>query len=252
MYNATVVERQELASGLFILFVAPDAGVPDFLPGQFIRIGLTYETAAGRPLLLKRAYSIASGPQQKRAIELYLVRVEDGRLSPRLWQLREGDRLWVENHARGDFTLAEVPTSSHLLLIATGTGIAPYISMLRAYRGTHRWRTLTLVHGARYACDLAYCTELQAAAREPDIAYVPILSREPDPGWSGLKGRVQAVLEPPSSEVIFTEPLTPNTHHVFLCGNPEMVRELSVVFVARGFQLAKPRRPGNLHIERYW
>ena len=301
--NATVVDRVDLDERLAILRIRPDeAPIPDFVPGQFLRVGLPVEAgssigkagssvgagsnaepagsaepdaefraaaggvaterleAAATARLERRAYSIASSPADKDAFEIFVALVDGGRLTPRMWPIRAGGRVSVDPRPLGTFTLERVPRGKDLVLVATGTGIAPYVSMVRAYsRGgalhePGRWRRCVLVHGARRASDLAYAEELVERARaDPSLCYVPIVSREPESSdWSGLRGRVQSVLEGESCRAISGTPLDPETCHVLLCGNPDMIRSVREMLAARGFSLATARRPGNLHFERYW
>jgi ferredoxin-NADP reductase len=115
---------------------------------------------------IKRSYSIASAPEQRDAYELFLAVVPGGLLTPRLFHLAEGDRVWCDDAPKGisrSSACRPVSTSSRF---ATGTGIAPFVSMLRRYRGTGRWRKLTIVWGSRASTDLVYDAEFRAAAAE--------------------------------------------------------------------------------------
>lgn len=256
--NARIVRRTDLHAGLCILHVRPaDGPPPPFRPGQFVMLGLP-RAKPGPPRLLRRAYSIASPPGAD-ALEFLLVQMEEGRLTPRLWGLRAGDRLYLDSTARGEFTLDAVPPDSNLVLVATGTGIAPYMSMLRAELHGRpsdqpcRRRTV-LIHGVRYAADLAYREELEAlATRVPAFRYVPLVSREPhDTPWSGLRGRVQLALAGGRFEELAGFPLAPAECHVLLCGNPAMIRDVQTDLQSRGFRPPTRGQPGNLHTERYW
>lgn len=256
MLNATLVRRVDFGDDLCVLRIRPDAGVPAFEPGQFIKLGLLAHDADGQPVeeLVKRAYSIASSPADQEALELYIVKVREGELTPEVWDLEEGDRLFVEGKVQGEFTLEGVPPDHDLLAIATGTGIAPYVSMLRTYAGKQRWRRLTVVHGARRQVDLGYREELESyVRRHPDVRYVPILSREPEGSrWQGLRGRVLQVFEPGAYERVTGTPLEASHGEVFLCGNPDMVQTVRKVLEPRGFVLNTRRRKGSIHMERYW
>jgi len=258
VYNATLIERRGLNEDLAIVRVRPDSGeVPDFRPGQYTLVGLVrndQKRANGKPRLLRRAYSIASSPQEKDALEFYLVRVRDGQLTPGLWSVPEGGRLWVDARAHGHFILEEVPPERDLVLVATGTGLAPYISLLRAQRGQGRWRHLVLLHGVRREDDLGYRDEIEAARREdPSIHYLPICSREPDGSdWSGLRGRVQNVLAPDAFQRHTGLDLDPARCYVFLCGHPEMIRTTSEQLTDQGFVARSKDDIGSMHFERYW
>ena len=155
-----------------------------------------------------------------------------------------------------------MPDGSDLALIATGTGLAPFMSMLRAApvgqpspaSPARRWRRCVLVHGARNATELGYRAELTArAAADPDFTYLPLVTREPEgPGWTGLRGRVQSLLEGDTWTAQVGAPLDPATWHVFLCGNPAMIDDVDRRLGARGFRHHSKRQPGTLHFERYW
>ncbi len=247
MLNATLVERRDVNDELCIMRVLPDTGVPEFLPGQFTRLGLVEE--GQKPHVVKRAYSIGSAASDKQGMDVCLIQVPGGRLTPRLWALRQGERLWVDPRANGDFTLEHVPHGQVLVMIATGTAVAPYVSMLRTYPSS-RWKKLIVVHGVRRVIDLAYDAELQGFAARGAATYVPVVSREPS--FAGRQGRVQQVFEPDAYQSIVGEPLTPEHTHVYLCGNPEMVKGLRDWLHPLGFTVATRTHRGNLHVERYW
>lgn len=262
--NATIVTRRELNERIAIVHVQPDGGeIAPFVPGQFIQLGLPAEldsTPAGdggrtRTKLLKRSYSLASAPFERESYELCVALVTQGQLTPRLFGLEPGDRLWHDAVPKGRFTLEGVPSERDVVLVATGTGVAPFVSMLRTHaRDPRRFARLVVVHGAREQSDLAYRDELAAAARrDRRIAYVPILSRESrGSGWTGLRGHVQHVLEPPCFQSRAGFVLDPASAHVLLCGNPAMIDDVRAQLGSRGFTTDTPRSPGNVHFERYW
>ncbi len=268
--NATLVDRQDLTATLAIVRIAPLSGqAVEFEPGQFVSIGLprgredtsavaaVMRSRAGSqgPRLIRRAYSIASSPQQRRYLEFLLVRVDDGKLTPRLFDVPVGGRVYMDATAKGEFTLANVPHTADLVFIATGTGLAPFMSMIRAYRGTGRWRRLVLIHGVRFPQDLAYREELQRATLDDStIRYIPLCSRVVDgDNWTGQCGRVQTVLSPDVYESLTGQALNPEHAHVFLCGNPEMIKDVSAMLEPRGFRRdVESHEQRNLHYERYW
>jgi ferredoxin--NADP+ reductase len=264
--NATLVSREDVTDILSIVRVRPDSGtVPPFVPGQFIRLGLLRSPRPGdsahRPLsprrrirLTRRAYSMASPPSITEWMEFFVVRIERGELTPRLWAINPGGRLWMDDKAKGEFRIALAPPGKDLVMVATSTGLAPFMSMLRAYRGQDRWRRLVVINGVRRARDLGYQAELEAVAREdPSVVYIPLASREPeDSPWRGQRGRVQAVLEPQKYRELVGAPLDPQECHVFLCGNPAMIDSVAQVLAARGFVIHSRQTPGNVHFERYW
>ncbi|MBI4578726.1 MAG: ferredoxin--NADP reductase [Planctomycetes bacterium] len=266
VYNATLIHRTDVTPELSVVRFRPDSGlIPEFLPGQFIKLGLPREEGVepvqagpGRPRsgprLIRRAYSIASSPRQRDCVEIFVVRVEGGKLTPKLWVLDLGGRAWMDDKISGRFTLDPVPPHKDVVMVATGTGIAPFVSMLRTYHDQPRWRRAVLINGVRYAPDLGYREELEALARaNPRVRYIPIVSRDPGDGaWTGLRGRVQVVLDPAVYESQVGAALDPDDCHVMLCGNPEMIDSVQAMLAQRGFRPHSSDQPGNIHFERYW
>ena len=192
--HAMLVGRQGLHPELSSVRVWPDQGpVPPFRPGQFVSIGLLDAPAEySPPKLALRPYSVTSAPGKREDVELYVKLVREGGLTPRLWTLHEGGRLYLKPTVGGTFTLDEVPNGKDLVMVATGTGLGPYISMLRHFRGKDRWRKFVIIDGVRKVADLGYRGELAAAVKtDANGLYLPTVTRE---GWPGLQGRVQDVL----------------------------------------------------------
>ncbi|MEM6393532.1 MAG: ferredoxin--NADP reductase [Planctomycetota bacterium] len=266
--NATVTARDDLAPGLAVVRVAYKHNpVPDFTPGQYTTLGLTTQLPTNtpngnppkRPKLVRRAYSIASAPRTKDHIEFFIVQVDDGQLTPSLFDLYPGDDLFMDPRIKGQFTLDPVPPDQTLVMVATGTGLAPYLSMYRQFKdlppGQRPWKHLVVLHGSRLAQDLGYHDELQtAAAHDPSLTYLATTTREPDDSpWTGLRGRVTEHLHPDRFHDLTGLPLDPQNTHVFLCGNPDMIDQAEAELTPLGFSTHTPRNPtGNLHFERYW
>jgi len=259
-WNATIVRRVDVSAAVRIVWIRPDSGgVQPFEPGQFVQLGWPKPEdptgpAPTRVRWNKRSYSIASSPDESGAYELCLAHVSGGALTPHLFELQAGDRVWCDDAPKGHFTLERISSGRHLVCVATGTGIAPFVSMLRRYRGTGRWRKLTIVCGARESADLAYDDELRStAASDPTVRYAAVASREPaTSSWKGGRGRVQSALDDGAFPGLAGEPLTPNDTHVLLCGNPAMIDDVRALLEPRGFVLDSVKTPGNLHYERYW
>ncbi len=257
--NATLVEREDLNEELALFRILPDTGVPDFEPGQFVTLGLPGDKAApsatGRVKLVRRAYSVASSSLEKRWLELYVVLVGEGRFTPKLWQLQAQDRLWVAPKVGGRFTLDGVPPGQVLVMIGTGTGVAPFRSMYHRYRNENRWDRFVLFDGCRYVRDLGYCEAFEKlAAQAPALCYLPTVTREADDHpWTGLRGRVTAHLEPAQFERLAGVALDPQRCHVFLCGNPQMIDQCEEHLASLGFETHGRKHPkGTVHFERYW
>ena len=251
--NATLTERIDFNAELSTFWFKPDdPTITSFEPGQYAELAFP-ELTTEKGKLIRRQYSIASAPSDDRGFEFYIVLVPEGALTPKLWELQVGGRVWINPKCKGKFTLDPVPDGKDLVMIATGTGLAPFLSMWRRYNQENRWRRFIVIHGARYECDLGYRAELEKLAGENEsFFYIPTLTREESKDWQGHRGRVPTVLEDGHYEEIVGAPFCAEECHVFLCGNPQMIDDLEVSLAERGFRLHKKKDPGNLHIERYW
>ncbi|MDH4037688.1 MAG: ferredoxin--NADP reductase [Candidatus Krumholzibacteria bacterium] len=251
-YNATISRREELHAHLMLLSVVPDDGpFAPFLPGQFVSIG----RIAGRgACLIKRSYSIGSSALERGEVELFLVHVDDGEFTSWLFEQRVGARVWLSPRASGGFTLDGFAAGRDLVMVSTGTAVAPYVSMVRTFGGNPPWRRAVLFNGVRYAADLGYCAELESfAAMDERFRYLPMVTREPaDSAWRGARGRVSDMLVPGRFAEAAGFSLDPEQCHVFLCGNPLMIEELEASLHGLGFRKHTPGHPGNLHLEKYW
>ncbi len=264
-YNAVLVGREELNPQLQILRIKPDSPLFDFKPGQFVVIGLLGreprveeaddEDPPPEPdKLIRRAYSIASSSVEKRYVEFYVNLVSSGSMTPRLFALPYGGRLFLGPRATGLFTLDRVAPGKALVLIATGTGLAPYLSILRTMLVHDTRRPFVVLHGARYSWDLGYRGELESLARiRPNFTYIPSITRpHEDPHFRGHTGRIQALLEQGIIETLSGVPLDPARADVFLCGHPDMIRTVKELLLPRGFTPDHGKQAGTVHVEEYW
>lgn len=262
-YNATVVSKELINDHLLILKVQPEQEEFTFVPGQYATLGLKqsakrieYAKPEKDPnddpeFMIRRAYSIASSPHES-ALEFYLAFVEDGTLTPRLFALEVGDKLFLNKKAVGKFTLDDVEEDKDLILMSTGTGLAPYISMLRHQFNWDTNRKTVVLHGVRHETDLGYRQELEALDEKyENFYYVPVLSRD-NPGWEGMKGYIQNVLFSDPFWDVTQLSLNSDETEVYICGNPAMIEQAIEGLEKRDFTLIKARQPGNIHIEEYW
>ena len=203
--------------------------------------------------MIRRAYSIASESRADEYLEFYLTVVMSGELTPRLFNLRIKDRLYVGPKAVGVFTLDKAP-GKHILMIGTGTGLAPYMSMLRSELVCNGSRQFVGVHGARFSWDLGYRTELTGLARHcSNFHYLPVITRpQEDLTWRGRSGYLQNVIASGAIEEETGLALTPDNFDIFLCGNPGMIETVIGWAEARGFVKDKGHDIGTLHTEEYW
>jgi ferredoxin/flavodoxin---NADP+ reductase len=220
--RAKIVDRKEIASDLFLLHVEAAQQLP-YLAGQYATLGVE---AQGRRI--ERPYSICSSPYESN-LEFFVERVPQGALSPLLYAMDKGAPLLLRRFAKGRFTLDLRSGRKNHLLLATVTGIAPYVSYVRTIYedwkkgggimpGEHR---LFCIQGASRAWEFGYRDELERVASEvPWLKYVPTVSRPwEDEAWNGEKGRVDDVIR----KYVDVWNLQPEETTAYLCGHPSMV-----------------------------
>lgn len=229
---------------LFSLRVAAPLGA--FQAGQFVKLAL--DVGGER---VARPYSLVNPPGSE-PLEFYYNVVAAGPLSPRLAALQAGDTVAVAANPAGFLVLAEVPEAENLWLIATGTGLGPFISILRTEEPWRRFRQVVLVHATRTAAEQAYGDVLAAvaAARDGQFRRIALISRERSPG--ALEGRVPAALRDGRLEQAAGTELSAARSHTMLCGNPEMVTDVTSALAERGMRKHRRRAPGHISVETYW
>ena len=305
-YNATLVGRIEIAPGLVTLRVAPDDLPFAFKPGQYAVLGLRANEprieeadsdgpglvveessdgssdsraavraqAAAASLavadpgrMIRRAFCIASESRADQYLEFYVNLILSGELTPRLFNLKAGDRLYASQKAEGYFTL-DGTSAKHVLMIATGTGLAPYVSMIRHELGLRVdghlgvravWqcnggRHFIVVHGARHSWDLGFRNELSGLARHcANFHYLPVVTRpQEDATWQGRSGYLQDLIGSGAVEKETGLTLAPEDFELFLCGNPGMIDSVTSWAERRGFSRDFGHGIGNLHVEKFW
>jgi len=264
--NAVVTSKDEISSRLMIMRVVTDGWqMPDFEPGQFAVLGLPgsapryhlsepEDTPSQPDKLLRRAYSIASSSLTREYMEFYISLVTSGALTPRLFALNIGDHLWLSSRVAGIFTLDEVPADQNVALVATGTGLAPYMSMLGTEMQCGSARRFAVLHGAHHSWDLGYRSELLTLQHLcGNFTYVPTVSRpqeEPVP-WTGYTGHVQSLWAKGVVAEAWGFQPTPDNTHVFLCGNAAMIEEMLQLLSKEGFREHSHKEPGEIHVERF-
>lgn len=243
--NGEVKEVKNWTDALFSLRVK--APIDPFIAGQFAKLALEIDGER-----VQRAYSYVNAPKDD-LLEFYLVTVPDGKLSPHLHALQPGDQVMVTNEAAGFFVLDEVPECKTLWMLATGTAIGPYLSMLQQGEGLDRFENIVLVHAARYAADLSFLPLMQQLQQRyhGKLHIQTVVSREAIPG--SLTGRVPALIENGELERATGLTLDADSSHVMLCGNPQMVRDTQQLLKeTREMRKHLKRKPGHITSEHYW
>lgn len=239
-----VVERIDWTDRLHSLRV--EAQIEPFRAGQFTKLGLAIGgEIVGRP------YSIVSAPNDP-VLEFYFSTVDAGPLSPRLSALKAGEAVQVAPKPNGFLVLEEVPAAIHLWLISTGTGIGPFLSILKTAEPWRRFQRVVLVHAARTAAELSYRRAIAGVAEaEPKrFTYIPFLSREETD--YALKGRIPQAIADGRLEARAGLAFDAALGHVMLCGNPAMVEDATTALGARGLRKHKRKEPGQISMETYW
>ena len=264
--NSVVTAKMELSPRLMIMRVATVGWpLPEFEPGQFAVLGLPGSAPRSRlsepeispsdpDKLIRRAYSIASSSLTREYMEFYINMVSNGALTPRLFALEVGDNIWLSPKITGMFTLDQVPPDKNVVMIATGTGLAPYISMLGTDLMCGTRRHYAVLHGAYHSWDLGYRSELLTLQHLcQNFTYIATIDRpqdEPVP-WTGCTGWVQDLWKREVVTKAWGLQPTPANTHVFLCGNPAMIESMEEVLTQEGFRLPTHSQPGEIHAERF-
>jgi ferredoxin--NADP+ reductase len=269
---------------LFSLRVTRDPAFT-FQPGQFARLGLPDVGAPDAEPTVWRAYSMVSSPHDAQ-LEFYSIVVPEGQFSIRLANLRIGDPLYVDKTTFGFLTLerfsaAVDPGAAHaaagvpgagqpaagdaatiksatsvacgeLWLLATGTGLSAYMSILRAPDVWKRYAHVIVAHGVRQLHELAYRAEIEAmqVTHPNQLTYLPIATREAVPGMP--QARLTQLLEDGSLESLAGQRLHPSTSKIMLCGNPAMLADARKLLGKSGFVPGRRGVLGNLAVENYW
>ena len=229
--QAKLIQRTDISEDLMVIKLDPQPARFEFKPGQYCTLGLEG---------VERAYSIVSAPYEEE-LEIFVELVPDGELTPKMWRMREGDTMSIRPRAKGIFLLDE--KVHHHFMLATVTGVAPFVSMVRQYlydgRDGHQFYLLL---GASYADELTYDGELSGlAGQHPNcIKFVPTVSRPNEArnsGWSGAKGRVNTIAE----EYLKRFNLPIDDTRVYACGHPGMIADVKENVVPQGWKFIEER-----------
>jgi ferredoxin--NADP+ reductase len=241
-YNARLVRRVDQTDDLAHFWVKYEGEPVPFEPGQYMTIGVFADDK-----LVQRPYSVASAPVESGdgGYEFYVRRVPILRFTTLLWRLAVGHEIRMIG-PKGKFMLEPDDDRTHLF-VSTGTGLAPFISMIRQSLAEGRPRETVVLHGCSFEEELGYREVLEGWERDGSypVRYVPTLSRPDDPrnaGWTGRTGRAEAVV----GDVCGDLGLQPDRTVVYLCGNPDMILNVEAAMMDRGFP--------DFHVKKelYW
>lgn len=251
-----VLSVQPWAPNLFSFRLTRDPAF-QFVPGQFARLGVR---AAEGTDPIWRAYSVVSAPDAP-YLDFFSVVIPGGAFSPALARHRPGDTVFVERANYGFLTLERFEPTRDLWLLCTGTGLAPFLSILSEPDTWNHYRNLIVVHCVRYRNELAYAETLREAQRGRNPAratlhYVPVVTRPAGaaaPSTSfALTERIPALLESGALERHVGLTIGPAESRVLICGNPGMIAPVRKWLSARGLGPSRRGQPGQLAVENYW
>lgn len=242
--HGKVIETQRWAEGLATLTI--EADIEPFEPGQFVNLAREVEGD-----VLRRAYSLASPPGAP--LSVLVNRVDGGAFTPFLLSREPGDSLLVERKPQGFFTLRYVPPAADLWLVATGTGLGPFLSILRSDEALSRFEHVVLVHGVREPSHFAHRAELEALERAHAGKFKLVRAVTRTEATDGaLRGRVTELLSGGELERAAGHALHPERTHLMLCGNPAMTDDMLALLAPRGLVRHRVRKPGHVTIEKFW
>jgi ferredoxin--NADP+ reductase len=242
--QARVVGKQQWTPRLFSLQF--DADLQPFKAGQFLRVGMDIgEEQVGRP------YSFINAPHE-RPHEIYFNVVGEGQFSPHLATLEPGDTFWAKQSPLGFLTLNEIPDAQQLWLLASGTGIGPFLSILKTDEVWQRFEHVVLTHSVSHATDLTYQETISYLCRTHSdrLNYIPLVSRENAP--NALRGRIPANIENGRLEQYAGHTLDPRHSHVMLCGNAGMIEATITLLSERGMRRHRRSEAGHISSEHYY
>ncbi|MEP9379782.1 ferredoxin--NADP reductase [Aquabacter sp. CN5-332] len=245
----TVTSVRHWTDRLFTFTTTRDPGFR-FINGQFVMIGLLVD---GKPLL--RAYSMASANYEE-DLRFFSIKVQNGPLTSRLQHLQVGDKVLVGRKATGTLIQDSLLPGKNLYLLSTGTGLAPFLSVVKDHEAYERFEKVVLVHGCRTVAELAYDEYLTNGLPNDEfigemvrekLIYYPTVTREP----FRHQGRITALIESGKLfEDIGLPPLDLANDRLMLCGSPQMLKDVVELLEARGFEEGSASTPGHYVIEK--
>ncbi len=243
--SGEVVDNKQWCVDLFSLKIRTSSSLT-FSAGQFIKVGLEVDDK-----LLARPYSLINTPQDS-LLEIHFNRVENGLLSPRLANLSVGNNLQISERATGLLTLDEVPDIPHLWLLATGTGVGPFLSILKTSAPWQRFKKIVLGYSVKSVDNQAYMDDFTALQLQhpKQFCFVPFVTREKAP--KTINTRITTSIENGELEKRVNLKIAADSSHIMLCGNSKMVSDATSLLEGRGLRRHTRREPGHIATEKYY
>jgi len=238
-----ITENRQWTERLFSLRFS--AAIGDFKPGQFVRVALELDGE-----IVARPYSLVNSPTEPE-FEIFFNIVPGGPLTPRLAALRQGDVIKVAEKAYGFLTVDEVPAAKHLWMLATGTGVGPFVSILKSGDAWQRFEKVVLVYSVRTAQELAYQDVIAQVSKQyqQQLSFIPLITREALQG--AINKRVTDAIVSGELEQQAGIRMSPEDSHVMMCGNSAMIADVVELLKSRNMRKHLRREPGHITTEKY-
>lgn len=237
-----ICKKTQWNERLFSLHI--DCDFKAFEPGQFVRVAL--DIAGER---VARPYSLVNTVDDEH-LEIYFNIVDEGPLTPKLAVLEVGDEIFVTDRANGFLTISELPASKHLWLLATGTGVGPFLSILSSDAVWQSFERVVLAYSVRDASELCYQQQIASLEKQhaEQFAFVPFITREKMA--NSMNKRITAGLEDGSFEQQVGISIDLDSH-IMMCGNSAMIGSVTELLEQRGLRKHRRREPGHITTEKY-
>jgi ferredoxin--NADP+ reductase len=239
-----VIENKHWTNLLYSLHI--EAEIDPFIAGQYGRLGLEINNQiVGRP------YSFVNAPHEP-LLEFYSIIVSEGPLSPRLAKLKKGDMVYIDKRVNGFFTLNEVPNGQDIWMLATGTALGPFLSILKSEEVWQRFKRIVLVHAVRFVNELTYQDTIKNFEKnfKHRFQMIPFVSREETD--FAMSGRIPAAIKSGYLEEKAKIQFSPGHSQVMMCGNPQMLVDTRNALNEKGLKKNLRRSPGHITTESYW
>ena len=237
-----VIKKKQWNDRLFSLQIQCEFG--HFEPGQFVRVALDIDGER-----IARPYSLVNTADDE-YLEIYFNIVAEGPLTPKLAELEENDEIFVTDKANGFLTVAEIPESKYLWMLATGTGVGPFLSILKSDDVWQRFEKIILAYSVRDLSELSYQQQISSIKNQHNkqFEFVPFVTREKVE--AAMNQRITASLEDGSFEQRVGININEDSH-IMMCGNSAMISSVTECLQGRGLRKHRRREPGHITTEKY-
>lgn len=244
--NAKVVKIKKWTKRLFSIIL--HAPIQPFYAGQFAKLAI--QTAKKK--YIKRVYSYVNAPHDKN-LEFFITLIPNGMMSNRLYLLNKGEEIFISKTASGFFTMQEIPKCDILWMMATGTAIGPFCSILQEGSGLKEFKKIILIYAVKYANELVYLPLIKKIQKKYNNKLLIQTITSQEQHFNSLTGRIPELLNQEKLEKKVGYTICPKTSHIMLCGNPGMVKDTqNILITKRNLNKHLRRISGHISSENYW